>query len=190
MSFDFTEKDTTVLLNPSLLSASDLQEEYKILSAKYLQFKQANDKLQQDNYQLKRDIALSGMREATLNDEMQSITDIHSAELAEIQRKNSIEINELRNRLYDEKHSKENLEHEIERLNREIQILAKGSQEKQSTIAKPLNPNETIVLIDRLESLEKHEANHYEYVQQVNQKNIEIDDLKMKLGRLKVCNSV
>lgn len=187
MSFNFDEKsDTTVVMNPSALPTSDLIEEYEKLSAKYLQAKNLVDRLEQEAYQLKRNAELSAVREATLNDELQSIAEVHNADLVEVRRKNALEMDEQRNRMNDEKQLREHYEAEVERLNGEIKSLEKRLAEKLSVHEKFVKPNETEIAIDRLQFLENLELEHMKRVNDVNELNGQVTNLKMELSQQKV----
>lgn len=190
MSFNLNEKgDTTVVMNPSALSPLDLVEEYEKLSTKYLQTINVIDRLEQEAYQLKRNSELSTVREATLNDELQSIAELHNAELVEVKRKHAHELDELRNRMNDEKQSREYFEAEIERLNGEIQSLEKHLVEKSSVQEKSVKPNETEIAIDRLQFLENLEVEHMKRVDDVNELSGQVTNLKIELNQQKVSKS-
>lgn len=188
MSFNFDERrDTTVVMNPSALSTSDLIEEYEKLSTKYLQAKNLVDRLEQQSYQLKRNAELGAVREATLHDELQSIAEVHNAELIEVKRKNALELDELRNRANDEKQSREHFEAEVERLNDELQCLEKRLAEKSTVQEKLLlKPNETEIAIDRLQFLENLEVEYMKRVNDFNELSGQVTNLKMELSQQKV----
>lgn len=190
MSFNFDERnDTTVVMNASALSTSDLIEEYEKLAAKYLQAKNVVDRLEQEAYQLKRNSELAAAREATLNDELQSIAEVHNAELVEVKRKMALELDELRNRVNDEKESREHFEAEVERLNGEMQTLEKRLAEKSNVQEKSITPNETEITIDRLQFLENLEVEHTKRVNDVNEMSGQVTNLKIELSQQKVNNN-
>lgn len=188
MSFNFDERrsDTTVVMNPAALSSSNLIEEYEKLSTKYLQAKVLVDRLEQEAYKLKRNSELSAVREATLNDELQSIAEVHKAELVEVKRKNTAELDELRNRVNDEEQTREHFEAEVERLNAEMRSLEQRLAEKSSVQEKSVKPNEIEIAIDRLQFLENLEIEHIKRLNDVSKLSDLVTNLKMKLSQLKV----
>lgn len=187
MSFhDDEEENFTVVLKPKLLSTTDLIDEYETLSAKYLESKKQIDAFEQMVYGLKRKEELGVARETALTDELQSITDAHNDELEQVKRKYSLEMDEMRNRLNDEKLVKEHLESEIERLNNELALANKRLAEKSATETKPLDPNEVIVSIHRLEFLEQLEAAQEKRIGECAELNSQIGQLRLDLKRVKV----
>lgn len=173
--------NSTIISNPSSISASDLIDEYEKISLLYVKLKEQTDKCEQEIYQLKRNLELSGKRETYLNQELESIAELHDQELIDVKEKHLTETDDLRTRLNNACQTNGTLETELERLKNEmVNVEAEKATKTTMTCSCNVNlVNESILSSSRLEYLEKIESEHFNTFR-------ELDEIKQQLMESKL----
>lgn len=146
-------QNTTIFQDPASLSHDDLVDEYEKISQRYTDVKQSEDSCQQQIYEIKRQLELSGKRESYLTQELETITEVHDGELAKLREKQRADAEEMRQRLAEAKETIGGLELELERMKKE--------QLEKVTKVVPVvavASNESILSESHREQLDKLEA--------------------------------
>lgn len=170
-------ENTTVIACPSSLSVDDLVEEYEKLSEAYVKLKGNVDNLDQEVFQLKRNLELSIKREGYLNQELESVAESHEREIADLKEKHHNETEEARSRILFVKESNAALEIEVERLKGEIAIQAdtkKVNPKNANKNCECSTQNSIVVSKSRMEYLEKTEQAHDNLIQEFEKLNDEL----------------
>lgn len=119
-------QNTTIFQDPASLSHDDLVDEYEKISRRYAELKQSEDSCQQQIYEIKRQLELSGKRESYLTQELETITEVQDGELSALREKQRTDAEEMRQRLAEAKETIGGLEMELERMKKEqLQVVEK-----------------------------------------------------------------
>lgn len=161
--------------DPCSLSKIALVEAYQNISSNHYKQKELIEKYKQKIYTLEQEKTL---RDSVQQDELQTLTENFDRELESVKKKLVIENRDLHNRLTVLSSTIEKLEVENEQLKNELETVTKKSQTTKPLEVKACEENEIVISKDRIEHLERTEADH----------SILIDDianLKDKILRIK-----
>lgn len=143
--------------DPCSLSKIALVEAYQNISSHHYKQKELIEKYKQKIFTLEQEKTL---RDSVQQDELQTLTENFDRELESAKKKWSIENKDLHNRLTELCSMIEKLEVENEHLKSELETATKKSQATQSLEVKACDKNEIVISKDRIEHLERVEANH------------------------------
>lgn len=166
--------DFIVEQDPCSLSKIALVEAYQNISSHHYKQKELIEKYKQKIYTLEQEKTL---RDSVQQDELQTLTENFDRELDDVKRKLSSENKDLHNRLSELCSTIEKLEVENEHLKSELKTASKKPQTTQSLEVKACEENEVVISKDRIEHLERAEAD----------RSVLIDDianLKDKISRI------
>lgn len=185
MSF---EMDFVVEQDPSSLSKIALVEAYQNISSHHYKQKELIEKYKQKIYTLEKEKSL---RDSVQQDEIQTLTENFDRELEDLKKKLNIDNKDFHNRLTELCSTIEKLEVENEHLKRELETASKKTQSTQSPEAKACQENEVVISKDRIQHLERAEADHFILIDNVASLKDEIlritSDLKQKEVRQTNC---
>lgn len=183
--------EVTIISDVSALSADDLVTEYNKLANHYRNTKEYVEKCEQELFEVKRNMELSSKREKFLNQELESITEVHEKELIDATNKHNVEINHFRSRVAQAEQMIADSDAEIERMKEEMDAVSKDLKTKQA-IQHDTTENTCVLSDSQLEyfgKLEKDQMNILqdldtlkdklkETVQQLARKEIELENLQ------------
>lgn len=180
MSF---EMDLVVEQDPSSLSKIALVEAYQNFSSHHYEQRELIEKYKQKIYTLEQEKTL---RDSVQQDELQTLAENFDRELENATKKLSIENKDLHNRLTELCSTIEKLEVENEDLKREVESASKKSQTTQSPEVKACERNEVVVTKDRIEHLERTEADHSILIDDIANLKNEISRITSELTQKEV----
>lgn len=180
MSF---EMDLVIEHDPSSLSKIALVEAYQNCSSCYYKQKELIEKYKQKVYTLEQEKTL---RESVQEDELQTLAESFERELEIVKKKLKSENKDLQNRLTELCSTIEKLEVENEHLKCELETASKKSQIPQSSEVKACEPSKVVVSKDRIDHLERVEADQLILIDDIAHLKEEISRITSELTKKEV----
>lgn len=180
------EMDFSVVTDPASLSKAELVEAYQNISVCCVKQKESIEKYKQKVYTLEQDKIL---KDSVQQDEIQALTDNNERDLENMRKKFIIENKDLHNRLTKLLSTVEKLELENEHLKCALSTAEKRPQIALAAERKSCKENEVVISIERMNHLERIEADHLTLIDDIDNLKEEIHRTSSELTQKKVSNS-
>lgn len=179
MNFEDCNTSAEITADQNPLSLFELAAEYQKLIKKH---QEQNDQIEQ----YKQKIYTLSNAKKLHEEELQVIKESYDQEMVDANKKNSMHIKDLQNRLTEAKLTIGKLESENEQLKIDSKKANNHLQIQQSTQQNMCNKNEMVVSKERIEYLEKLEIDLVELKIELNQLRSEKSELSSKISQLQV----